>query len=59
MKGKMNKLAIFVQAEKGRFVKNAEFVEKNINFAKSLEKTFIIYYNIGDKLHKKQRDLND
>jgi hypothetical protein len=33
--------------------------EKIIIFAKSLEKTFIIYYNVGDKLYQKQRILND
>ena len=43
----MNKLTIFPNRAVCVFVKNAEFAEKNGNFAKSLEKTFIIYYNIG------------
>ena len=51
----MNKINIFLAKPASYFVKNAENAEKKIIFAKSLEKTFIIYYNIGDKLYQKQR----
>ena len=55
----MNKINIFPAKRTRYFVKNAENAEKKINFAKSLEKTFIIYYNIEEKLYQKQRILNN